>query len=98
MRCTVVYIGTVAIGLTVIELSEKAEGRYVNGEYVRLTDFVPKRRVDQEEQFRTRSLTSNFPTEPAVAGAPPRGGKHNQGDAYGIKSPWEYRARAYRKR
>ena len=44
MRCTVVYIGTVAIGLTVIEMSEAAEARYVNGEYVRLTDFVPKRR------------------------------------------------------
>jgi len=35
MRCTVVYIGTVAIGLTVIEMSEEAEARYVNGEYVR---------------------------------------------------------------
>lgn len=44
MRCTVVYIGTVAIGLTVVEMSEKAEARYVNGEYVRLTDYVPKRR------------------------------------------------------
>jgi len=43
MRCTVVYIGTVAIGLTVIEMSEEAEARYVNGEYVRLTDYVPKR-------------------------------------------------------
>lgn len=38
MRCTVVYIGTVAIGLTIIEMSEEAEARYVNGEYVRLTD------------------------------------------------------------
>jgi hypothetical protein len=35
MRCTVVYIGTVAIGLTVIEMSEEAAARYVNGEYVR---------------------------------------------------------------
>ncbi len=43
MRCTVVYIGTVAIGLTVIEMSEQAEARYVNGEYVRLTDYVSKR-------------------------------------------------------
>jgi len=32
MRCTVVYIGTIAIGLTVIEMSEAAEARYVNGE------------------------------------------------------------------
>ena len=37
MRCTVVYIGTVAIDLTIIEMSEEAEARYVNGEYVRLT-------------------------------------------------------------
>jgi hypothetical protein len=43
-RCTVVYIGTVAIGLTIIELSENIEARYVNGEYVRLSDYVPKRR------------------------------------------------------
>lgn len=43
MRCTVVYIGTVAIGLTVNEMSEEAEARYVNGEYVRLTNYVPTR-------------------------------------------------------
>ena len=42
--CTIVYIGTVAIGLTIIELSENVESRYVNGEYVRLSDYVPKRR------------------------------------------------------
>lgn len=40
-RCTVVYIGTVAIGLTVIEMSEEIEARYVNGEYVRLSDYIP---------------------------------------------------------
>lgn len=43
MRCTVVYIGTVAIGLTIVEMSEVAEARYVSGEYVRLTDYVTKR-------------------------------------------------------
>ncbi|MGB5439404.1 MAG: hypothetical protein WBN90_07135 [Gammaproteobacteria bacterium] len=43
-RCTIVYIGTVAIGLTIIEISEEVEVRYVNGEYVRLSDYVPKRR------------------------------------------------------
>ena len=43
-RCTVVYIGTVAIGLTVIEMSEEVEARYVNGEYIRLNDYIPKRR------------------------------------------------------
>jgi hypothetical protein len=35
IRCTVVYIGTVAIGLTIIEMSEETEVRYVNGEYCR---------------------------------------------------------------
>ena len=44
MRCTVVYIGTVAIGLTVVAMSGKAEARYVNGKYIRLTEYVPKRR------------------------------------------------------
>ena len=44
-RCTVVYIGTVAIGLSIIEVSEEAEVRYVNGEYVRESEYVaPKRR------------------------------------------------------
>ena len=44
LRCTVVYIGTVAIGLTVIEMSEEVEVQYVNGEYIRLTELAPKRR------------------------------------------------------
>ncbi|MGO4813790.1 hypothetical protein AB4156_30070 [Cupriavidus sp. 2MCAB6] len=43
-RCTVVYIGTVAIGLTIIEMSEEVEVRYVNGEYVRLSEYVPPKR------------------------------------------------------
>jgi len=43
-RCTIVYVGSVAIGLTIMELSEVAEARHVNGEYIRLTDHVPKRR------------------------------------------------------
>lgn len=44
LRCTVVYIGTVAVGLTIIELSEAVEVRYINGEYVRLRDYVPPKR------------------------------------------------------
>lgn len=43
-RCTVVYIGTVAIGLTVIEMSEEVEVRYVNGKYIREKDYVPPKR------------------------------------------------------
>ncbi len=61
MRCTVVYIGTVAIGLTVIEMSEAAEARYVNGEYVRLADFVPKRRSRYAQDYGWTS-THDFPT------------------------------------
>ncbi len=61
MRCPVVYIGTVAIGLTVIEMSEEAEARYVNGEYVRLTDYVPKRRGRYAQDYGWTS-THDFPT------------------------------------
>jgi hypothetical protein len=61
MRCTVVYIGTVAIGLTVVEMSEAAEARYVNGEYVRLTDYVPKRRGRYAQDYGWTS-THDFPT------------------------------------
>lgn len=43
-RCTVVYIGTVAIGLTIIELSEEVEVRYVNGKYIREKDYIPPKR------------------------------------------------------
>ncbi len=34
-RSTIVYIGTLAIGLTIIEMSERVEVRYINGKYVR---------------------------------------------------------------
>lgn len=61
MRCTVVYIGNVAIGLTVIEMSEAAEARYVNGEYVRLTDYFSKRRGRYVQDSGWTS-THDFPT------------------------------------
>lgn len=43
-RSTVVYVGTVAIGLTIIEMSEEGEVRYLNGEYIRVSDYVPSKR------------------------------------------------------
>lgn len=43
-RSTVVYIETVAIGLTIIEMAEEAEAKYVNGKYIRLTDYVAAKR------------------------------------------------------
>lgn len=50
-RCTVAQVKGVQFGLTIIEMAEHVEVRYVNGKYVRLRDYVaPKRgryRVDQ---------------------------------------------------
>ncbi|WP_321968628.1 hypothetical protein [Paraburkholderia tropica] len=54
LRCTVVYVGTVAIGLTVIEMSESALARYVNGDYVRESEYdVPKRRYGVDHSWTT---------------------------------------------
>jgi hypothetical protein len=44
-RATVVYIGTVAFALTIFELSEEVEVKYVDGKYVRTSQLpLPKRR------------------------------------------------------
>ncbi|PWG61495.1 hypothetical protein [Sediminicurvatus halobius] len=43
-RATVAYVGTVAIGLTLFELSESVEVRYVNGRYVPVTEIAATRR------------------------------------------------------
>lgn len=61
-RPTVVYIGTVAIGLAVVEMSEEVVMRYVgNGQYIRDADYVlPKaarRYVD-----RTWTTTRDIPS------------------------------------
>ncbi|HET7184436.1 MAG TPA: hypothetical protein VFI82_07105 [Terriglobales bacterium] len=40
-RPTVVYVGSVAFGIAVIEMSEKVELRYVNGKYIRESDYKP---------------------------------------------------------
>lgn len=53
-------IGIVVIGLTVIEMPEAAEARYMNGEYVRLTDFVPGRRGRYAQDDGSTS-THDFP-------------------------------------
>jgi len=59
-RCTVVYIGTVAIGLTIIEMSEEVEVRYVNGKYIREQDYSPpKRRYAFDHSWTTQKA---FPT------------------------------------
>ena len=41
-RATVVFVGTVAIGLTIFEMSEEAEVRYLDGEYIRITALTPQ--------------------------------------------------------
>jgi hypothetical protein len=43
-RCTLAYFGTVGIGLSIIEMSEEVEVRYVNGSYVRESEYVPSKR------------------------------------------------------
>lgn len=42
-RPTVVYVGTLAIGLAVIEMSESVLMRYVNGKYVRDSDYLQRK-------------------------------------------------------
>lgn len=44
LRSTVVFIGTVAIGLTLFEMTEEIECQYVNGEYVPLTVLAAEKR------------------------------------------------------
>jgi hypothetical protein len=44
-RPTLVYVGTVAIGLRVLETSEAVVLRYVKGRYIRDADYAPPRRA-----------------------------------------------------
>lgn len=48
-RPTVTYIDSVAFGLAIIEMTESVEMRYVNGKYIRESEYVPpksKRYID----------------------------------------------------
>ncbi|MFA7386512.1 MAG: hypothetical protein WCZ87_02490, partial [Thiohalobacteraceae bacterium] len=40
-RPTVTYVDSVAFGLAVIEMTESVEMRYVNGKYIRESEYVP---------------------------------------------------------
>lgn len=42
-RPTVVYVGTVAIGLAIVEMSAEVLLRYVNGKYIHDNDYIPPR-------------------------------------------------------
>lgn len=59
-RPTVVYVGTVAIGLSIIEMSENVTVQYVNGKYIRESDYVPSRgRYSSDRSWTsTRDLPS----------------------------------------
>lgn len=59
MRCTVVYVGTVAIGLTLIEMSEEVEAQYIDGEYVRLGELARRPARRYRSTWTTRK---NFAT------------------------------------
>ncbi|WP_051402210.1 hypothetical protein [Lutibaculum baratangense] len=54
-RPTIVYVGTVSIGLAIVEMSEEVLLRYVGGKYVRDTDYVPPR---ASRHFVDRSWTT----------------------------------------
>jgi len=43
-RCTAASVNGTIFGLTIMEMSEDVEVRYVNGKYVRLTDYEPPKR------------------------------------------------------
>lgn len=57
-RCTVVRIGTVAIGLTIIEMSEEVEVVHVGGKCIRKEDYIPPKRGE----VYSWSSTKVFPT------------------------------------
>lgn len=60
-RCTVVYVGTVAIGLTIIEVAEEVEVRYVGGKYIREQDYIPSKRSRYGYEH-TWTTNKDFPT------------------------------------
>jgi hypothetical protein len=60
-RCTVVYVGTVAIGLTIIEIAEEVEVRYVDGKYIREQDYIPPKRSRYAHEL-TWTTKKDYPT------------------------------------
>ena len=59
-RPTVVYVGSVAFGLAVIEMSEKVEMRYVNGKYIRESEYVPPKATTRYAEH-TWTTTKEIP-------------------------------------
>jgi hypothetical protein len=52
-RATVVFVGTVAIGLQIVEMSESVTLRYVRGKYIRDADYIATRRGFHDDSFTT---------------------------------------------
>lgn len=59
-RPTVVYVDSVAIGLAVIEMTERVVMRYLNGKYIREADYVPPKRSRGYEPYSWTS-TQDLP-------------------------------------
>lgn len=58
---TVVYIGEVAVGLAIIEMSEDIVMRYVNGNYIRDADYRPTK-ASRYHVDRTWTTTQSIPS------------------------------------
>ncbi|MED5548464.1 MAG: hypothetical protein VX529_03815 [Pseudomonadota bacterium] len=61
-RPTVVYVGTIAIGLAVVETSEQALVRYINGDYVREADYKRMSAPDRMGHGYTWTSTRDTPS------------------------------------
>ena len=58
-RRTIVYVGGVPIGLTILELSKTIEARYVNGEYLPLSD---PRAIKESRDIYSWTTSHTFPS------------------------------------
>jgi hypothetical protein len=58
---TVVFVGTVAIGLTIFETSEEVEFRYVNSEYIRV-DELPNHKVKPHQLIHSWTTKRDTPS------------------------------------
>lgn len=57
---TVVYVGTIPLGLAVIEMTEEVLMRYVNGKYIRESEYKPPK-TSRQYVDHTWTTTNNIP-------------------------------------
>lgn len=60
-RPTVVYIGNIPIGLSIVEMSESVLLRYFRGKYIRESEFVPSRSSRYQTEY-TWTTTQDLPS------------------------------------